>query len=169
MADVAAGIADPGSLAHDARSGPPPDPSGLRIAHELPGGYFSSEAVGRALGRRRFDWRAVTLAPTPSGSWDPEGTVRDAFGPVVRSFQQYPVLGIFVHHGTHYTAMIRRAGVVYHIDSLPVISGDGQYVFEISAELFLQYVQQFSPDRTYPGHARIGGLFSVFYTGAPVG
>ena len=99
LADVAAEIADPASLAPEGRSRPSTDPSGLRVAHELPGGNFSSEAVGRALGRRRFDWRAVTLVHTPSGSWDPEGTVAEAFGPVVSSFQQYPVLGFLFTKG----------------------------------------------------------------------
>ena len=136
--------------------------------HSLPNGYFSSEAVGRGLGRRYFDMHGVRIIYHLDGRPDPVATLQAAFGSIPLATGPAVVLGIFVHQGAHYTAMIRRAGVVYHIDSLPVISGKGQYVFEISAELFFQYVQHFSPDRPNPGHARIGGLFSVFYTGAPV-
>ena len=163
MADVAAGVATPASL----QEGP-----GGRVplggAHEFPGGYFSSEAVGYALGRRRFDWRGVRMERTSSGADDPGATMAAAFAPVQEPGGPYPTLGVFVHQGAHYTAMIARGGRVYHVDSLPGPSGEGRYVYEVSSALFAAYVRHFWIGRDAPGGRRVGGLFRVFYAGAEI-
>ena len=62
--------------------------------------------------------------------------------------------------------MIRRGDIVYHVDSRPLESGEGQYVFEVSAALFLQYAQHYQQGRFAPGGRRVGGVFRVFYVGA---
>ncbi len=138
------------------------------VEHDDPSGFFSSEAAGRALGRRTFDWQGVQIARGLDNQADPERTLQGAFAPVPSGGAPapYPVLGIFVHQGAHYTAMIRRGDTVHHVDSRPIESGEGQYVFEVSAALFLEYAQHFQQGRFAPGGRRVGGMFRVFYVGA---
>ena len=111
--------------------------------------------------------RGVRVIFAPTGRPDPAASLSAAFAPIPLPTGPAAVLGIFVHQGAHYTAMISRAGILYHIDSLPVASGDGRYVYEVSAELFLQYVEHFAQAAQRPtrDHPRVGGLFRVFYTG----
>ena len=54
----------------------------MPVEHEDATGFFSSEAVGRALGRRRFDWRGLNVVTSPTGVVDAVSTVRGAFAPV---------------------------------------------------------------------------------------
>ena len=65
------------------------------------------------------------------GAADPVATVNAAFAPVATTSGEEPILGVFVHHGDHYTAMIRREGTVYHLDSLPLSSDEGRWVFVV--------------------------------------
>ena len=62
---------------------------------------------------------------------DHERTVAEAYAPVVDvvSSALLPVLGIFVHQGAHYTGIIRRNNTLYHLDSRPLESGDGHFVY----------------------------------------
>ena len=137
------------------------------IPHDTPTGNFSSEAIGRALGRRYFDWRGVQLYSSGSVVND-ELTVVEAFGSITLSSGPVPILGVFVHQGAHYTAMIRRGERIFHIDSLASVSHSGQYVHEVSPALFTEYVQHFRSAGPAPRSRHVGGLFSVFYTGPPV-
>ena len=88
-----------------------------------------------------------------------------AFAPVVTPDGGVPVLGVFVHLGAHYTAMIHRNGTTYHIDSLPHTSGEGQFVFIVDADLFAQYAQRHTPGQAGPRGVAVGGLYSVYYLG----
>ncbi len=74
-------------------------------------------------------------------------------------------LGIFIYQDVHYTAMIRREGITYHIDSRPVESGDGPFVYEIPVPLFAEYARHFVHGRVAPGGRRVGGMFRVHYVG----
>ena len=78
------------------------------------------------------------------------------------------MLGVFVHQGAHYTGIIRRAGRVYHLDSRPLESGEGRFVFEMTPALFAEYAAHFSSGRLAPAGRRVGGLFSVYYVGLEV-
>ncbi len=138
---------------------------GPAFPHALPGGWFSSEAVGFALGRRRFDWRGVELVLDAAGQPNPQATMAAAFDPVNHHAGPLPTLGIFIHHGHHYTAMISQEERTYHIDSLPISSGERRYVYEVSLELFCAYVQRFATTGHQQGGRRLGGVFRVFYTG----
>lgn len=91
-------------------------------------GNFSYQAVVQALGHRRFDWCGVLLQRTISGAVDTGATVEAAFRPVTVAGNAQPILGIFVNQGHHFTAMIRREGTIYHIDSLLGMSGEGRYM-----------------------------------------
>ena len=75
-----------------------------------------------------------------------------------------PILGIFVHHGNHYTAMIRRDNILYHIDSLPAASGAGRYVYIVSPELFVAYATFYARGLRI-AQREVGGLYSVYYDG----
>ena len=138
------------------------------VVHELPTGYFSSEAVGRALGRRYFDMRGVQPLSADQGPGDPVATVANAFAPIQLATGPAVVLGIFIHQGSHYTALIRREGRLYYIDSLPVASGNGEFVYEFSPSLFMQYLDHFQHQAASLAAGRVGGLFRIFYTGGPV-
>ena len=61
--------------------------------------------------------------------------------------------------------MIRRGGIIYHLDSLPQSSGEGRYVFEVDAALFAAYAGHYAVGRRAPGRREVGGLYSVFYVG----
>ena len=131
--------------------------------HEDAAGNYSYLAVGRALGRRQFDWRLVRPQFGPAGLVDAVATVAAAFAPEPLIMGPKPMLGVFVHLGHHYTAMIRRNDTIYHIDSLRGVSSNGAYVFTISPALFATYAQHFVlGSRAASGH-EIGGLFSVYY------
>ena len=114
--------------------------------------------------------RGVQVIYTANGDASPGDTLQGALGPIQLANGPADVLGIFVHQGAHYTAIISRAGVLYHIDSLPVASGDGQYIYEVSAELFLQFVQHFAQASRSPtpGRPVIGGMVRIFYIGSAV-
>jgi hypothetical protein len=137
-----------------------------REAHEDASGNFTYQAVGRALGRRQFDWRGISPRHDARGDVDPHATVEAAFAPAMTEQGLQPILGIFVHLGDHYTAMVRRAGTIYHMDSLTGVTGGGTYVFTITPELFVDYVRHYATGRRTPGGREIGGLYSVFYVGA---
>ena len=111
--------------------------------HNTPYGDFSSVAVGRALARRRFDWRGVRLRRDALGAIDTPATVDGAFGRVETAAGLVPILGAFVHQGSHYTAMVRRHEHIYHVDSLLHVSGSGAFVFQVSVALFVECVQRF--------------------------
>ena len=119
MADVLAGVA--------------PLPT-----HSTVQGDFSCEAVGRALARRRFDWRGVRLRYDALGAVDAPATIDGAFGLIETAAGQVPILGVFVHQGAHYTAMIRRQQDIFHVDSLLHVSGPGSFVFHVDPALFVQ-------------------------------
>ena len=104
------------------------------------------------------------------GTIDVQATCTQAFANVVWGNDPNPrmTLGIFVHQGAHYTAIINRDGIMYQIDSRPIESGEGRFVYEVSEDLFAQYVQHFINGRLAPGGRRVGGLFKVFYTGVDV-
>lgn len=102
------------------------------IPHDTAGGDFSSEAIGRALGRRYFDWCGVQLVYGQGDNIDEYQTVETAFGMVPHPNGGRQILGIFVHQGAYYTGMIRRNGQISHIDSLAGVSGDGNFVCEVS-------------------------------------
>jgi hypothetical protein len=137
----------------------------MPFAHSDVTGYFSSEAVGRAIGRRYFEWRGVRVHSTPQNNPDPHATVEAAFRPAILRTGAAAVLGIFVHQGAHYTAIIRRHGQLYHIDSMPGASDHGRSIFQIDPILFLSFVQYFRQGRQAPESRQIGGLFSIYYTG----
>ncbi len=42
------------------------------VEHDDPSVFFSSEAVGRALGRRRFDWRGVRTGHDQHNNIEPD-------------------------------------------------------------------------------------------------
>ena len=156
LADVQGHMAGDGAV--------PPGAPGADM-HEDAGGNFSYHAVGRALSRRQFNWRGVAVQRRGNGSVDPVATVDAAFAPVVTGTGEAPILGIFVHHGDHYTAMIRREGTVFHLDSLPHSSGEGRWVFEVPSPLFVEYAQHYTRGQVAPGGREVGGLYSVFYAG----
>ena len=136
--------------------------------HNTPYGDFSSEAVGRALARRRFDWRGARLRFDALGAIDASAIVNGAFGRVETAAGLVPILGVFVHQGSHYTAMVRRNEHIYHVDSLLHVSGSGAFVFQVSDALFVQYVERFvGSTLQQDGGPRYNrpGMFSVFYTG----
>ena len=64
--------------------------------------------------------------------------------------------------------MIRRGSRIFHIDSLASVSDSGAYVYEVSPALFVDYVRHFRATLPAPRLRRVGGLFSIFYTNAPV-
>ena len=166
LADVQGGMAGPESLAgRQALGAQRPEGAPGVEDHDDAGGNFSYHAVGRALGRRRFHWRGVTVRRDRSGRVDPGATVEAAFAPEPMGVSAVPVLGVFVHHGDHYTAMVRREGTTYHLDSLPHSSGEGRYVFVVSPALFVNYAQFYTRGRVAPGGREVGGLYSVFYLG----
>ena len=109
--------------------------------HSSPIGDFSSEAVGRALARRRFDWRGVRLRFDALGVIDTSATVNGAFGRVETAAGLVPILGVFVHQGSHYTAMVRREEHIYHVDRLLRVSGSGAFVFQVSDALFVRAIR----------------------------
>ena len=84
----------PGSRGH------PPQGAQRQDLHEDAGGNFSYHAVGRALSRRWFNWRGVTVQRRSNGAADPVATVNAAFAPVATMSGEEPILGVFVHHGT---------------------------------------------------------------------
>ncbi len=138
MADTIAGVASPPS-------------------HSTEQGDFSCEAVGRALARRRFDWRGVRLHYDGLGAVDIPATVEGAFGHIDSPAGRVPILGVFVHQGAHYTTIIRRNDVLFHVDSLIYVSGSGEFVFHADTDLFVQYVERFVGRSPPPG---TGPLYS---------
>ncbi len=100
-----------------------------------------------------------------NGAADPVATVNAAFAPVAMMSGEEPILGVFVHHGDHYTAMIRRGGTVYNLDSLPLSSGEGRWVYVVPPPLFVEYAQYYTLGRSAPGGREVGGLYSVYYAG----
>ena len=133
-------------------------------SHEAQDGNFSYQAVGRALGFRRCDWRGVSLRYAPDGAVDAAATTLAAFEPVMLPNGPQPILGVFVHHGGHYTAMHRRDGVIYHLDSLPHNSGHGAFVYIVSNDLFVSYATFYARGRQVSGR-EVGGLYSIYYDG----
>ena len=103
---------------------------------------FCSEAVGRALACHRFDWRRARLRFDALGAIDTSATVNKAFGQVETAAELVLILGVFVHQGSHYTAMVRRNEHIYHVDSLLHVSGSGAFVFQASDALFVQYIDR---------------------------
>ena len=61
--------------------------------------------------------------------------------------------------------MIRREGVVYHLDSLPQGSGEGRYVYTVTPALFVEYVTYYQRGHLAPAGREVGGMFSVYYVG----
>ena len=145
LADVQGNMAGPEALAEPS-VGPARRPGVEHDVdrHEDTGGNFSYHAVGRALGRRRFHWRGVTVRRDHHGHVDPGATVTAAFAPVALSGEEVPILGIFVHHRDHNMAMIYHGGTVFHLDSLPHSSGEGRFVFEVDAALFVIYTKYYT-------------------------
>ena len=115
-----------------------PGAYGRQEQHEDANGNFTYQAVGRALGNRRFDWRGVAVQYNESGEADGERTVQHAFGDVHIGQGRKPILGIFVHTGSHNTAMIRREGRIYHLDSIQA-GRDYRVVEILDDDLFLQH------------------------------
>ena len=166
LADVQGHMAGPEALAAPLEGMPRGRGGAPRVdRHEDAGGNFSYHAVGRALGRRWFHWRGVAVLRDDHGQVNAEATVAAAFAPVVAPTGEEPILGVFVHHGDHYTAMIRREGRIFHLDSLPHSSGEGRFVFEVDAPLFAEYAGYYTRGRLASGGREVGGLYSVFYLG----
>ena len=95
-------------------------------------------------------------------------TAAAAFAPVPREVGAGPafqVLGLFIHQETHYTAMVRRGGIIYHIDSRLVQSNNGRRVYVVSPELLVAYVTRFAAGRGRGSGSGVGGVFRVFYLG----
>ena len=138
---------------------------GASTPHQTQSGNFSVMAVGRALSARFCDWRPVELVHGDAGRPDPAATAAAAFGPVDTEIGPREVCGIFVHQGQHYTAMIQRYGTIYHIDSLPSVSGHGQYVHTLTAAQFLEHVEHYRTSPVGPEGVRAGGLWRVFNRG----
>ena len=136
------------------------------VPHQTPSGNFSIMAVGRALSARFCDWRPVELRLSAAGVPDPEATVLAAFGPVDTDVGPRVVCGIFVHQGAHYTAIIQRGGALYHIDSLPGVSGHGHFAHTLTAEQFVAHVAHYRTSPVGPEGVRAGGLWRVFNRGA---
>ena len=132
------------------------------IQHSLTNGYFSSEAVGRGLGRRYFDMRGVRVRSAFNGNADPAATLRAALESIAVPTGPAVVLGIFVHQGGHYSEMIRRHSTIYHIDSLRGVSRNGAHVFIVTLELFAAYVMRFAMGRRTTEGQVIGGIQSIF-------
>ena len=110
------------------------------------------------------DWHGVSLQYSAAGAVNPVATTDAAFRPVALPEGPQPILGIFVHHGGHYTAMVRRNGVIYHIESLRGPSGGGRFVYVVDPHLFVDYATFYSRGRQVAGH-EVGGLFSIFWDG----
>ncbi len=64
--------------------------------------------------------------------------------------------------------MIFWNGVLFHIDSCALESGEDQFFYEVSDDLFVQYAQHFVNRRVTPGGCKVGGFFRVLYTGINV-
>ena len=147
MADTIAGVASPPS-------------------HSTEQGDFSCEAVGRALARRRFDWRGVHLHYDGLGTVDVPATVEGAFGHIDSPAGRVPILGVFIHQGAHYTAIIRRNDVLFHVDSLLHVSGSASS----SSTLILTFSSNMSnasldvPLRRGRAHSTVALACSVFST-----
>ena len=107
------------------------------LTHHTINGDLSCKEVGCALARRRFDWRGVRLHYDALGAVDAPATIDGAFGLIESAAGQVPILGVFVHQGAHYTAMIRRQQDIFHVDSLLRVSGSGAFVFHVDTALFL--------------------------------
>ena len=159
LADIQAGLVPAHGLIGASRQG------GANFDnHETADGNFSYQAVGRALGFRRCDWRGVAERYAVQGSIDAAGTTEAAFRPVILPSGPQPILGIFVHHGNHYTAMHRRDGVIYHLDSLPHTSRNGTMFHVVNNELCVAYATFYTRGRQVAGR-EVGGLFSIYYDG----
>ena len=61
--------------------------------------------------------------------------------------------------------MIRRGDTVYHLDSLPLSSGEGRWVFVVPPPLFVEYAQYYMLGWSAPGGREVGGLYRVYYAG----
>ena len=120
-------------------------------------------AVGRALRARFCDWRQVEVKRDASGTLDAAATVDAAFSPVATEVDSCPVQGVFVHQGSHYTAITRRGPTIYHIDSVCP-----QDVQVLSAPQFAAFADHFRSSPPGPEGVRAAGLWSVFNRGAPV-
>ena len=95
-------------------------------------------------------------------------TAAAAFAPVPREVGAGPafqVLGLFICHETHCTAMVQRGGIIYHIDSRLVQSNNGRRVYVVSPELLVAYVTRFAAGRGRGSGSGVGGVFRVFYLG----
>ena len=107
----------------------------------------------------------MTVCRSPTGTIDARGTADAAFAPVATMYGELPILGVFVHQGDHYTAIIRQEGIIYHIDSLPTGSGNGRYVYTVSPALFVEYAMYYRHGHLAPGGREVGGMYSVYYVG----
>ena len=99
---------------------------------------------------------------------DPTATVQAAFAPQWLIGGDSPILGVFLHQGDHYTAMIQRDGTIYHIDSLPGPSGEGRYVYEVTSAEFAHLVGHYRAGQRVRGGSEVGGPYSVYYVGQDV-
>ena len=159
LADIQAGLVVPAGLQQGPQYGAP----GVDT-HADDSGNFSYQAVGRALGFRRCDWRGVSLQHDAAGEVDPIETVEAAFRPVALPSGPQSILGIFVHHGSHYTAMVRRNNIIYHIESLGGPSGGGRFVYVVDPPLLINYGTFYSRGRQVAGR-EVGGLYSIYWDG----
>jgi hypothetical protein len=75
---------------------------------------------------------------------------------------------VFVHHGGHFTAMLRRNGEIYHVDSLPLTSGEGRYVYAVTPARFVEFATLYRQGVRAHGQGVAGGLFSIYYVGSEV-
>ena len=107
----------------------------------------------------------MSVTSTQTGDADETRTVYEAFADAEVENQPKPILGIFVHHGDHYTAMIKRGETIYHIDSLQRPSGEGRYVYEVDPRFFVEYAQRYTRGRRSRRGREIGGMYSVYYDG----
>lgn len=61
--------------------------------------------------------------------------------------------------------MIRREGILYHIDSLAQASNFRRNVHTLTPEEFCEYVQHFAAGHLIVGERQVGGLYQIYYVG----